>query len=283
MILNINEHIKFLKQLVLIIGLFFSFNISAQKDTLCLDENDNLISKEFFYKKINSKIYHGLRFETDTLVLLKSRFNFYVGELKPIVKNQLFKLLRSRHQIDTSKTLVIHYLDTLRAKSEYAKKNAVIYYDSLNRVIKPIIKSTSIIDGVKFDFSNFHKTVKHEHIQNYKSFIKLNRRCVRQYKNYKNEVLVFHFYNFNNGHPNEVKELTWYKDYSSLLKKLFFHEYTKTDFLIIKPSGEFIVGYPDSDFYNSHVSFKNLLILENWDKIKINFKKEYETVNIITE
>ena len=74
MILNINEHIKFLKQLVLIIGLFFSFNISAQKDTLCLDENDNLISKEFFYKKINSKIYHGLRFETDTLVLLKSRF-----------------------------------------------------------------------------------------------------------------------------------------------------------------------------------------------------------------
>ncbi|ULC60526.1 hypothetical protein MBM09_05925 [Flaviramulus sp. BrNp1-15] len=278
-----NNKVEVYSKLVLIVFFIISINLNAQKDTIYVDENDDYISKQVFYKKMNSPIYHGLRFDTDTLVLQTIRFKYYFGNLSSPIKSQLFKLLNKRHQIDTSKTLIIHYLDTLRAKSEYSKKNTVVFYDSLNRVIKPLIKSSQISDGVKFDFTNYNKVAKHKHIQNYRRFLKLNKKCTKRYYKYNNKhnekVSVFHFYNVNNGHPNEFKELRWFKDYASLLKKLFFDENANTNFAIIKPSGEFLVYYPDKHFNNYHVTFLNLLNNETWNEIKISFEKEFETIN----
>ena len=272
--MNIKRSIKYLKSNLYLLFFVLSLGLHAQKDTIYADENDFPISKEIFNKKLSAPIYYGLRFDTDTLVLQKIKLRYDFGEITPNTKHQLFKLLNKRHQIDTTKTLVIHYQDTLKAMSEFPKQSKVVYYDSLDNEIKTLNKVTRNPYGMKIDLSNYKKVVKHKHIQSYKSFLYWNKKCNKSYKKYDKTAAILHFYNFNTGHPNVVNNLTWYQDYGSLLKKLFFQDKKKFYTVIIKPSGAFYLEHYES-YFTSH----DLLNPEKWNTIKADFDKRYKALN----
>ncbi len=251
----------------------------AQRDTLYIDENGKSTSKKIFNNKLNSSIYYGMKYVGDTLVLQEINYRYRFGKLMPITKSQLFKLLNKTNGIDTTKAMVIHYIDTLPSKSKFPKHNKIVNYDSLGNEIKKPIESHGITDGVVFDLTNLRKIAKHVHVQNYRKFISSHKSCVRKYNKYKKDSFLFHFYNYNGGHPNEVKQLKWYQDYGGLLKKNFIRNENQFNLLMIKPTGEFLVYCNDDHFNNNHVTFENLLDKDEWERTKISFEKEFEALN----
>tara|TARA_R110002096_G_scaffold185324_3_gene364091 strand:+ start:3298 stop:4023 length:726 start_codon:yes stop_codon:yes gene_type:complete len=229
--------------------LFFCFSllfINAQSDTLYVDENNQDISKTIYLKKSKSGLYDGQRFSTDTIVLEKLRLRNCFGELEPRVKSQLFKLLHSRNHIDTTKTLLIHYGDTLRKPSYYIKNNKERKY--------------------MYSFA-------HEHYNTHKGFVLAHKICKNRYRKFKKIAQVLHFYNINNGHPEQYKGHVWYKDYSSLLKKLFLSGYLHSRVIIIRPNGEFFLGY------HNHYLFRDVVKNRKWEKSKSEFKNKLEELN----
>ncbi|APY10037.1 hypothetical protein BWZ22_01725 [Seonamhaeicola sp. S2-3] len=263
-----------MKLIIVLLAIMHSPMLFGQQDVIHIDENGKSISANVFKTKISSSIYHGVRYDTDSLVLQEIKYNYRFGKLLPNAKKQLFQLLSLRHQIDTTRILMIHYIDTLRAVSEFPKKSSTILYDSLNQEIKSVQKTiTYPLGGVKIDLSNNQKVYKQEHVLNYRDFINSYKRCYRRYRKYK-QVSVFHFYDYNNGHPNELKKLKWFQDYGGVLKKLFFNEKSRGYNVIIKPSGEFFIEYREN-----HITFDDLINSKKWNEMKINFDKEIKVLN----
>ena len=275
--LKIKESLKYLKSILSLVLFVLSVGVYGQRDTIYVDENDKPISKEIFNNKLNSPIYSGLRFDADTLILQKIEFKYNFGNITPSVKNQLFKLLNKRHQIDTTKTLVIHYQDTLRAKSEFSKISKIVYYDSLGKEVKTTIKSHQVSEGARFEFVTKGKATKRVYHESYRDFIYVKKLCYKSYKKYDKTASVLHFYNINNGHPNVLKKLRWYQDYGGLLKKLFFQDKKKFYTVIIKPSGEFFIEYHENYF-----TMCDLLNPEKWNTIKVDFEQKYKALNNTT-
>ena len=220
----------------------------AQLDTLYLDESDRLITKTIFQHKTGSPLYHGLRFDTDTLVLNKVRFNYYFGKLTPSVKTQFFKLLNKRHQIDTTKTLIIHYQDTLKTQDQFPEKDSIVYLDSLSE--------------------------RHIHLWGYDSFLNANKKCIKNHNKYKKTSELLHFYGHNLGHPNNVKKLVWYKDYGLIIKKLFADSYRNFKIIIIHSDGEFFVESRLNEIPNNH-----LIRRKKWDDYKADFVRRCKALN----
>lgn len=239
--------------------LFFvlSLGLHAQKDTIYADENDFPISKEIFNKKLSAPIYYGLRFDTDTLVLQKIKLKFYIGELESNTKHQLFKLLNKRHQIDTTKVLIIHYSDTLKLPNEFPKRNYVVFKDSLDNIVKVIQGPTTFVD-----LNKIRSVKKQEHFWSYKTFIREQKKCMKSHVKYKDEAQVLHFYNQNNGHPEKLNELRWYKDYGLVIKKILMSIENEFDVIIIHPDGDFYVQKGYLEFY---YPYKDLIEKRNWE------------------
>lgn len=261
---------KFLNAVFLVCFFMCSVCVHGQLDTLYADENDYRISKDEFYKKVNSSIYYGLRFETDTLVLQKVRFRYYLGSLPFTIKSQLFKLLKKRHQIDTTKTLVIHYTDTLKSAEEFPKRSKVVYRDSLNNNVNIPISGTFI------DFNKIRSIKKHEHIWSYKEYVNQHKKCIKAHQKYSASASVLHFYNHDNGYSHTVKNPMWFKDHGSVIKKVFADSYKNFQQVIIYPNGDFYI-----QAMNSNIPYDDLVKKENWDTYKNDFLKQMELLNAI--
>lgn len=246
------------------------FLVNSQPDTLYLDENDKYISKDNFYKKAESEIYGATRYVTDTLVIGKLEFNYFFSELSGETKSQLFKLFAIRHQIDTAKTLIIHYEEVLKNKLEYPKYSYVEYYDSLSQ------KMDYIKNG--YDLEKYGKRiVERKTILDYESFLRAHENCIKINKRYGDNLTILHFFNQNNGHPIEVKRLKWYKDYGAILKNLFYDNDRKFAVLFIRPDGEYYLLYKNGKYL-----FEDLLKSENWNLYRNDFLEELRSLNIKT-
>jgi hypothetical protein len=261
---------KFLNAIFFLSLVMCSISMHGQSDTIYLDEKDHYISKDAFYRKMNSSIYYGMRFDMDTIVLEKIRFKYYLGSLPLTLKSQLHKILHKRHQIDTTKTLVIHYIDTLKSAAEFAKRSSIVYRDSLNNIVK-IPNSDSFID-----FDKVRTIKKHEHIWSYKEFINQHKKCTKNHQKYEDVASVLHFYNHNNGHPDEVKNVKWFKDHGSIVKKIFADSYKNFQQIIIYPNGDFYIQAMDSK-----IPYEDLLRKINWENHKDDFLKEMRLLNAI--
>ena len=258
--------LKRIGKISFIVTLLFFFSITgkilAQADTIYSDENNKLISKVEFNRKMNSEVFHGLRYETDTIVLNKLRFNYYFGELDPIVKTQLFKLLNKRHQIDTTKTLIIHYLDTLKSIEEFPKVTKTVLLDSLNNEIKvPEFKNSYI------DFRPLENVKSHMHLQSYKSFVNEYKKCIRKHKKYRKTARLLHFYGHSSGGLEEKSEdVNWLKDYGFVVKKVFSDGFKTFNTIILHPNGEF---YMQSR--HNKIPFEHLVKQIHWNEYKTEF------------
>ncbi|MFY0715093.1 hypothetical protein J1D01_15585 [Seonamhaeicola sp. NFXS20] len=246
---------------------FFSFNCFSQVDTLYFDIDDKEIDKVSFKDKLRSKFYGGVRYSTDTLVVQELIPNYVFGKLSPNLKSQLFKMLSSRNNIDTLKTLLIYYKDTLISRNEFPKRDYLIFRDSLGEVMG-ISKKT----GWYFDVRPYKKAKYHEVKYSYKSFNKIMRFNFKKYKRFKQVEPVF-FYGYNKGLDLNNLKVQWHKDYGHLIKKLFKYKNYWFRQLILKPNGEFFVSIGSQNIDN-----KELFNEKKWNayrntyfnKMKIN-------------
>ncbi|WOD43249.1 hypothetical protein [Hwangdonia lutea] len=245
---NKNNNSSFVVSLLVIVFFIHSLNALSQVRTVYADETGKIISKAVYQKKLKSSIYSGFLYRTDSIVLEKLRLKYYFGRLTPTVKTQFFKFINHRHQIDTTKSLLIRYVDTLRAKSEYPIRNIFIFN---NHEIK--------------DYS-----------VTYTEYISRKKSSEVYYRRYKKKLVKLDFYGHNNGHPEVYENLRWYKDYGYLIKKIFCQLKNDLTTIIIHPDGEFYIESTETN-----LPFTDLFRKRNWFKHKNKFIKDIEKLNIL--
>lgn len=228
---------------IFFLSLIFICVAQKKVDTVYLGEKDNFISKMEYKNKINSPLYYALIYDLDTVVCKKARLSYFFGKIELIKKQQLFKLLSKRNNIDTTQVLVFHYIDTLKNKNQFPEKDLI---QNLN-------------NG------------KHKHIISYKTFIRQHKECLRKYKNTK----VLHYYDVNSDHPERVGRVVWYKDPSSVIRKIFRDSYRRFNFFIVKPNGEYYVHNIND---GEEINIKKM-IRSKWDYHASDFKKRYNSLN----
>ena len=81
------------------------------------------MSKEDFKVNMEKDFYSGIMYATDSLVEIKLKVNYSFGNLSDVTKSQLYRLLSTRHKVDTTKILSCFYLDTLGNKNQFPLKN----------------------------------------------------------------------------------------------------------------------------------------------------------------
>lgn len=223
---------------------------SASKDTLRVDRNNQSIAKKIYDYKLDSSLFSALRFENDSLILYKLRLSYMFGELMPEKKTQLYQLLYSKNQVDTSKIMVIHYQDTLRAISYFPEKSKIVYAED---------------------------SLSHRHVANHKTFIKQHERCVKKNgKGRRNNV--YHFFGYNEGHPTEFDKIKWQKDYLSLVERIYRDSYGRFNTIILHPDGTF-VGYNYND--DTGKIYQDLIKGKRWTKHKANFEKRVKALDLM--
>ncbi|GAA4239436.1 hypothetical protein GCM10022291_33730 [Postechiella marina] len=221
------------------------------------------VNKMVYNAKVKTNFYHGVRYTTDTLVVEKIVPNYYYDKLNVVTKSQLCKLFFSRYNIDTTKTLSIRYVDTLRSKDELPDKNLMVIKDSLGHVLESHSSSTNV----------FHlKSIKSKGYRcftpSYKTYVKSYKSWYKKHKKFK-KVVPLVFYGYNSGVSSEIEDVNFYKDYGKLIKKLFKYEDRNFAHLIIKPSGEFYIRYGFDE-----ISFKSLFDDDAWTMNRNAFLKE---------
>lgn len=248
---------KFKHSIKLLIFLFFFNNqLVGQIDTVYVNEHNKIITKSLFYKKVESDIFNGLQFKTDSVLLKKIRFNYFFGSLEKSTKTQIFKFLNKKHQIDTSKTMIIHYRDTLKSIGEFPKVSHHNY-----RPFSSVISCSPYFDETK---SRSHK-----------DFIISHQKCIKTHQKIDDNISVLHFYYHNNGHRNKFKNLTWYHDSNQLIKNIFTDEYKNYEWIIIHPDGEFYMKSGDDN-----ISYEKIVRKQNWYKLKEDFLDECKLLNL---
>ena len=217
-----------------------------KEKTIYVDENYLVISKKLHKKRLKSEIYHSLSYDLDTIKYEKLRLSYFFGKFEKIKKQQLFKLLFLRNGIDTTKTLVFHYSDTLKAKYLFTKRDGVV------------------------DLKNG----KHKHEISYDTYLKRHIECVEKWE--KNiGVTMLHYYNINIGHPEKVGKVKWYKDPSGVVRNIFRDDYKNYNFFVVKPNGQFFVY---SLRGTQKINYEKL-ITSRWDYYEKKFNKTYEKLN----
>ncbi|WP_136467876.1 hypothetical protein [Flagellimonas onchidii] len=241
--------LKLGRVLILIVSTFCLTTASSQsKDIVYLDEGYQKISKYEFDRKSNSKLYYALQYDLDTIIFKRVFLKYYMGHLDATDKNQLFALLKHRNGVDTSKTIFVHYKDTLPSIDSFPEKDSIVYF----------------------------KNGKHRHIVSHKTFVNGHRNCEQSGSTKK--IGIYHFFNFNAGHPIQIDKVKWHQDHHSLLRKLF---YNKSDnnrnwTLLIHPNGDFVINNGAS--YSSKV-WRDLKKHKNWDTHLKDFTRRFRSLN----
>ncbi|WP_396601696.1 hypothetical protein [Algibacter sp. R77976] len=249
------KNVHFLVSTFLCVTLFSS-NAFSQSDTLYFNLDGVKINKERFKNKIEKDFYEATMYTTDTLVEMKLKLLYCFGKLSGDVKTQLFKLLSSRHEVDTTKILSCFYKDTLKSKSEFPLKNEIYLISNVGDTLKK--RSFSNIRSMYYTSKQWKKqNGEIKTLRNYKAYHRLNRGYIRwNHNDYKKSVELLMFYGVNNGGSDKIQGLKWHKDYGNVIKKLFNYKDENFSYVLIKPNGEFFIKYgfiatPFSDLFNN--------------------------------
>ncbi|SFD31710.1 hypothetical protein SAMN04487987_10993 [Algibacter pectinivorans] len=240
----------------------------SQSDTIYLDELDNPVSKIKFYTKEQSSIYSGTRYSSDTLVLQTLRLNYMYDKMPLISKERLFNFLSSNYKLDTTKTIVIHYTNTLKNPKDYPNRTPVYKFDSLNNTYKLLKYHNAGNLDLTLGVSG------HMHAQNYSAIMYGYKQCIKYHRKKNEELSVLHLYAKNEGFPLEEKGLEWYLDKNQFIKGFFKKFNTVSNIVIIQPNGEFYVQYCSSKY-----DYASLIAKHKWGTHKTEFLREIEFLN----
>ncbi|CAL2107187.1 conserved hypothetical protein [Tenacibaculum sp. 190524A02b] len=258
---------KLKNRLVFILILVLHTYTYAQKTkTIYVDENYKEIRKYKFVKKLASFLYEVVTINKQDTVYKKLRYFEYFGKLNNIKIRQLQQLYAKRYSIDSTKTWLIHYLDTLPNKKKMPKASGILFYT-------PKTKDSLFIsdDNQKPQETYFKNYAKHKHLESYTDYIIKLRKEFRQAKSFdKKNAMLLHFYNYNKGMPiNELKSYAYFKDINKVLKKSFNDMLFKYQIILIYPNGEYYV----STAFERKKEHQKLLNKEYYNKRKRKWKQ----------
>ena len=247
-----------IKSYFIFLSLLISIQFSAQTDNTkisnttdslpkkYLDSNLKEMGEKSFFKKVNKNLYHYSSYNTNDTTFFLVQWSYYFNKFSALKKKQLNTYLSNTHQIDTTKIITIHYSDTLRAINSFVKRDSVIYLD--NR--------------------------KHRHLYSHKSFLKQNKKCLKEFKKNKHSN-VYHFFRVNENHPSQIKNLKWYEDIRGSLYKSFNINIKTFRTAVIHPDGRyFIYNYPDTN--KPSEIYEKLIRNKKWDMYYNEFLEAYK-------
>ncbi|CAM1347421.1 hypothetical protein [Tenacibaculum insulae] len=234
-----------MKKILLILLLFtYYINHSQSKKIIYVDEKYNEISFTSYQKKLSSKLFDIAIVEDKNMIYKKLRYYEYYSKLPIKTKYQLTKLFSKRFNIDSTKTLLIHYIDSVPDIKKMPIESGIEIKDSLNKTIR-FISNTELKSNK--NGSNYLK--KHRHIQSFNDYIKNIKSEINKY--HKKRLELIHFYNQNKGFPEwKLKEIKYFKDHNSLIKKIFSDKMKTYDVILIHSNGEFYVSNTRNHSYN---------------------------------
>ena len=238
-----------MKKLIYIIYFLLAAHLNGQyRKTIYVDEGYKKITKFEFQKKKDSKLYYSLSYNLDTAIVKRVLLRYYLGKLNHSKKHQLFSLLKARNGIDTLKSIHIHYLDTLKKINSYSDKDSILVLDNGS----------------------------HKHLISHDTFLKAHEYCEKTHSG--ENIKMYHFYNFNEGHPEEIGKLKWHKDNLQLIRRLFYNgsDNTRRWTIIIHPNGDYAIK---NAAISSSKLWKKLKKHKNWDTHLKKFNKDYDKLN----
>lgn len=242
-----------MKRTTFLLFLIMSTSIfSQEKKTFYFSEDLKTITYKEFLKKKENPIYRLTVAENDTAIFKRIKYINYFGQLSPLKKRQLSKILYNKYKIDSLKPLLIHFLDGVPNIDEMPKKT----------MIKTLGKNEKLSD--KYVSSN-HFTKNFErriYIQSKKDYIESTTKHYHKVDNEKYEYI--HLYEENKGFPTEKLEKTkTYHDKNNFIKNIFSDGITTYKLVLIHPNGEFYLSN-----FNHFERCNELLERKAFDKAK---------------
>ena len=218
------------------------------RDTIFADEGYVLIDRNKFETKLRSELYYDQEYDLDTVILRKLFLKYYLGRLEPLKKEQLYGILAQRNRVDTSQIMLIHYLDTLKRRDSYPKKEYIVNL----------------------------KNGGHRHVPSYRTFIRGHLKCIKNYDKQEG-IKVYHYFNHNEGHTTEYRDLQWYEDPLELLRKLFYNksDNTRMWWVFLYPNGDYMLLHENMP----REMYEDLKFHKNWDAHYREFRETYNRLN----
>jgi hypothetical protein len=241
-----------MKRIILLLALLFNCFYIFSQSPIYIDENMKTIDSEIYKIKCHSFVLKCLSIKTDSLNINKVVYKFKFGKTDSLGYSQIRKLLleNNSQKIDANAYLMISYNDTI-FDFKASKK-------SFERHV------------------NQHKTATHDKFNkesyrsNTKYWIKKQTKCRKKFKKLGGET--FYVFNYDYGYRKENPENNLIKD-SRLFKNAFFKSINSTNFLLIKPDGEYFI----SGGHLSDSLLKKLLKNKDWTRFKFDWLDSYSS------
>ncbi len=237
-----------MKRKVTLLLFIFYYSINFSQEKIYLDENMNIMDSISFKKRCKISVLKCLVYKTDSMKINKVLKKYQFGKITKKQYHQLRKLFiqNIKKPIDPSSTILINYKDSL-----YGFDASQKYHDNH-------VKEHTSEHHLPFSFKSFDS--------GRKKWIKKQKKCVKKMKE-KYNAETFFIYKYDLGSIKSYPDLNWMKD-RSVFRNVFFKEIYNSNFLILKPNGDYFLsgGYFDNKI------IKKLIQTEDWT----NYKKDWD-------
>lgn len=226
-----------------------------------IDEKMESIDSLTLAKKCNQRIFKCLKYDTDTLVINKILYKYNFGKLNQEDYKKIIDYLSTTSQsnIESNKTIIVRYYDTLKSFSKLLKEHS--------KHPKEKQKVYTDTSKTKFYYLNPHKFNRQIFEKNRNKFIKDRNKCIKKYDR-KYNTQVFHAFDYDSNVSGEYIDFNWIPD-NGILKETFFEIVFNYWAVILKPDGEyFLIG--------DHFSDKNvskLIKSDDWTQFKLEWNE----------
>ena len=248
---------------------YFNYTFCQNKKFSYLNDKGNIISLSSYKTKINSNLFYTILEINHDTIIKGMRLKESYGQLDLKQKQQLNKLFNKRFGIDSTKTWLIHYIDSLPNVNKMPKISGLYLFNEFENKIEEEIKS-----------KKFYHFAEDSLLVSYKTYINYSKKILLSYNDYKkivflenkkyskfSSVQLIHFFNLNNGYPEEdINNDKLYPDKGLIVKKLFNKSiYDNYHIIIIHPNGKYYKVYSREIFKIKErklLKYKSFLRLE---------------------
>ena len=250
--------------------------------TFYLDENSVAISEEEFNLKCMASVFYCREFNRTDSTIFKVYHQMYFGKLTSNEYNQLRIYLnrKSIKKTPENHKILIHYEESLVGFKESNENCNLVNSKSLKENYEAFNLEAELNDEYPFEsIKNFQRYVRIHRLEfhdeekfnnDVADYAKQQNSCIKKIET-KYQTPVYYVVNDNYNYPIKNDHFTWIID-GGAIKNTFVKNHPDTDFILIKPNGEYFIK---SGFMPNSVLNK-LLKHENWEQFKNDWTKSIQ-------
>lgn len=251
--------------------------------TYYLDENSIAISEKTFNEKCNAAVFYCKQYDRDNMVIFKVYHQMLFGKLKPQEYDQLRIYLnrKSTKKIPENHKILIHYEESLVGFKESNEHCNLVNSKSLKDNYEAFNLEAALNGEYPFEsIKRFQKYVRNHRLEFHDeekfneeiaSYANQQNNCIKKIET-KYQTPVFYVVNNNYNYPIKNEHFTWVVD-GGAIKNTFVKSNPDTNFILIKPNGEYFIK---NDFLPDYVLNK-LLKNEDWSQYILEWKESIRT------